>query len=129
MSTQITLSLPEEVLERATLWATRVGRPVGELLAEAIELSLLPLGGSAERGDSITTWTDEEVLAATEAELSPADDRRLSELLHRQQAATLTAAERPELQALMQLYQAGLLRKATALREAVRRGLREPLQP
>ena len=29
----------------------------------------------------------------------------------------------------MQHYQAGLLRKAQALREAVQRGLREPLEP
>src|SRR5262249_50644773 len=122
MNSQVTLTLPEEVLQRATLWAGRVGRPVNELLAEAIELSLMPLGASAAEAKPITSWSDADILAAVEAELAPEDDRRLSELLHRQQAGTLTATERAELQALMQLYQAGLLRKATALREAVQRG-------
>jgi hypothetical protein len=37
--------------------------------------------------------------------------------------------ERSEMLALMQVYAEGLLRKAQALREAVRRGLREPLEP
>ena|SRR6266545_1173723 len=129
MSTQITLTLPEEVLERATLWASRVGRPVNEVLAQAIELSLMPLGGSVEEGKPLADWTDQEVLAAVEAQMPPPEDQRLSELLNRQQAAALTATEQPELQALMQAYQVTLLCKARALREAVRRGLREPLEP
>lgn len=52
-------------------------------------------------------------------------DRRLSLLLNKQQAGKLIEAERVELSALMQVYQEGLLRKAQALSEAVRRGLRE----
>jgi hypothetical protein len=36
-------------------------------------------------------------------------------------------AERPELWTLMQVYQTLLVKKAVALREAVSRGLREPL--
>jgi len=75
------------------------------------------------------SWSDEEVLAATESELPCLEDQRLSDLLHRQQAGTLAAPEQPELQVLLEMYQRGLLRKAQALREAVRRGLREPLQP
>jgi hypothetical protein len=50
-------------------------------------------------------------------------------LLDHQQAGTLTSSEQAELVALMQVYQQGLVRKAQGLREAVRRGLREPLQP
>jgi hypothetical protein len=45
-------------------------------------------------------------------------------LLERQQAAALSTDERTELRGLMQTYQESLLRKARALREAVRRGLR-----
>jgi hypothetical protein len=59
----------------------------------------------------------------------PAQDRRLSALLQKQQAQALSDPERAELLALMQVYQEGLLRKAQALREAVRRGLRMPLKP
>jgi uncharacterized protein YnzC (UPF0291/DUF896 family) len=61
--------------------------------------------------------------------MPPADDRRLSELLDRQQASALTADERAELHTLMQTYQEGQLRKAQALREAVGRGLRERPEP
>ncbi|WP_375474478.1 hypothetical protein [uncultured Nostoc sp.] len=39
----------------------------------------------------------------------------------------LTEGDRSDLQTLMQVYQEGLLRKATALSEAVKRGLIEPL--
>jgi hypothetical protein len=69
------------------------------------------------------------VLAAADVQIPPAEDERLSDLLTRQQAGTLTDTERPELAALMELYQRLLLRKAQALREAVRRGLRAPLEP
>jgi hypothetical protein len=127
---QVTLTLPAEVLERAQLWAQRAGRPVADLLAETIELSLRPLGTpSAEVAVPLTGWSDDEVLAAAETEMDPTADARLSELLSRQQAGSLTEPERGELAALMQLYQEGLLRKARALREAVRRGLRGPLEP
>jgi hypothetical protein len=75
------------------------------------------------------TWSDAEVLAAADSMMSPEDGERLSELLDRQQAGELTEAERPELTSLMQMYQVGQLRKARALAEAVRHGLRERLQP
>lgn len=77
----------------------------------------------------MTEWSDEQVSAAVnDPGLSPEEDRRLSELLHRQQAGTLTVGEHSELTALMETYQTQLLRKARALRQAVRRGLRPPLQ-
>jgi uncharacterized protein YnzC (UPF0291/DUF896 family) len=66
-------------------------------------------------------------MALTELQMEPEQDRRLSELLDKQQARMLTEAERPELQALMQVYQEDLLRKATALSEGVQRGLMKPL--
>ncbi len=59
--------------------------------------------------------------------MEPEEDFCVSELLDKQQSGTLTENERYELQTLMQTYQEGLLRKATALSEAVRRGLMEPL--
>ena len=128
MSTQVTLTLPDALWERAGVLARRTGRDVTDLLAETIELSLNPLGAcAAER--PVENWADQDLLAAVDAQLSPADDQRLSELLDRQQAGALAAAEQAELRALMQAYQDGLLRKAQTLREAVRRGLRERPAP
>jgi hypothetical protein len=73
--------------------------------------------------EPILKLSDQQVLELTELQMKPEEDRRLSELLDRQQAGILTESEHPELQALMQIYQEGLLRKATALSEAVKRGL------
>ena len=129
MNTQVTVTLPEDVLQRVEWWAQRSGRSVADLLAETIELSLRPLGPPPPEERLLSAWSDEEVLAATEADLPPAANQRLSELLQRQQAGSLPERERAELTGLMSLYQQGLLRKAQALREAVHRGLRETLQP
>ncbi len=122
MSTQLTLDLPENLVARAQTIALRAGQSVNDLLAESIELSLKPWGTVVE-GD-IHQCGDEEVLKACDLELSTEDDRRLTELLQRQQAETLLVHEQAELTSLMQVYQEGLVRKAEALREAVQRGLR-----
>ncbi len=128
MSTQVTLTLPYALWERAGLLARRTGRDVTDLLAETIELSLNPLGVcTAER--PVENWPDQDLLVAVDAQLPPADNQRLSELLDRQQDGALAATEQAELRALMQAYQDGLLRKAQTLREAVRRGLRERPAP
>jgi predicted DNA-binding protein len=130
MTDQITVTLPVEILQRARQLARCTGRSVDQLLAETIELSLRPLGTSTLPEEDMAEWSDERVLAAADDPgLSTAEDCRLSELLDRQQAGTLTVKERPELTGLMEAYQTQLLRKARALREAVCRGLRPPLQP
>jgi hypothetical protein len=78
----------------------------------------------------MTEWSDEQLLAAADNPgLAPTEDRRLSELLDRQQAGALTAGKRSEFMGLMEKYQTQLLRKARALCESIRRGLRPPLQP
>ena len=86
----------------------------------------MPLG---QAPPPVTEWANGEVLSATESQLPLEDDRRLSELLACQRDGCLSEPEVAELHRLMLLYQEGLLRKAMALREAVRRGLREPLEP
>jgi hypothetical protein len=125
---QLTLTLPAGLLEKARIMAGRAGRTVDAVLVEAIERSLDPLGDALEQ-KPVTQWPDEEVLSAADGQMPPEREERLSELLDRQQAGRLADAERPELTALMELYQRLLLRKAQALAEAVRRGLREPVRP
>jgi hypothetical protein len=129
MATRVVVTLQDDVYRRVERLAQLTRRDVADLLADTITLSLPALDASTEPVPAVTALSDEEVLALTARQLPPAQDRRLSTLLQQQQAQKLPAPERAELCALMQLYQEGLLRKAQALREAVRRGLRAPLEP
>jgi predicted transcriptional regulator len=129
MSTCVTVTLPEDVYRSAERLAQLTNRDVADVLADALTLSLPSLSPSAVPVRAVEQLSDTEVLELTELQMEPEQDRRLSALLQRQQAGELSDAERPELLALMQYYQEALLRKAQALQEAVRRGLREPLNP
>jgi hypothetical protein len=64
----------------------------------------------------------------TELQLTPTQEASLSELLVHNREGMLDAEGRRKLDELMHIYEHGLLRKAQALRVAVQRGLREPLQ-
>jgi hypothetical protein len=123
----VTVKLPEGVLLRAQGLAQRTGRPLDEVLAQTIEVALSPLGSEPHDDEALSIASDARILKL--ADVTMPEDRRLSRLLDRQQAGTLSAAERGELSALMEVYQSLLLRKAEALGEAVRRGLRPALEP
>lgn len=127
MSTQITITLPDEVYQRAERFARLANRDVASVLADTIQLSIPSVRADILDLEPISDLANEQVLALTELQMEPDQDARLSELLDRQQSGLLTENERSELQALMQIYQEGLLRKATAISEAVKRGLMEPL--
>lgn len=127
MSTQITITLPDEVYQRAERFARLANRDVASVLADTIQLSIPPIRADSLDLEPVSGLSDEQVLALAELQLEPDQDTRLSKFLDRQQAGLLVEDERTELQTLMQIYQEGLLRKATALSEAVKRGLIEPL--
>ncbi|MBD2456196.1 hypothetical protein H6G80_19220 [Nostoc sp. FACHB-87] len=127
MSTQITITLPDEIYQHAERFAKLANRDVASILADTIQLSIPSVRAEVNNLEPVSVLANEQILALTELQMEPEQDSRLSELLERQQAGTITDNERPELQNLMQIYQEGLLRKATALHEAVKRGLIEPL--
>jgi pyruvate-formate lyase len=127
MSTQITITLPDEVYQRAERFARLANRDIASVLADTIQLSIPAISPEAAALEPISTLSDEQVIALTQLQMEPEQDARLSDLLDRQHSGILTETERKELQTLMQIYQEGLLRKATALSEAVKRGLMEPL--
>lgn len=129
MSMTVTVTLQDDVYRQALQFAQMANVKVTEVLKDAIELSLAPVGPEQSIVKPISELSDKEVLKLTGLQMPPAEDRRLSRLLNRQQKGKLTAGERAELFTLMQAYQSGLLRKAQALSEAVRRGLIEPLIP
>lgn len=123
MSVQVMVALPDQVYRRAESLARLTSRDVSKLLADTIEISLPALGSAPDDASSIAQLPDDAVLRWAESQLGPSEDQRLSLLLSKQQDADLSEWERGELAALMQAYQEGLLRKAQALAEAVRRGL------
>lgn len=128
MSTKVVLNLPDDVYERAAQFAAYANRDLTEIITATLASSL-PSTDAINQLRAVSKLSDDEVLALTELRLEPKVDRRLSELLARQQAGTLAEIERAELAALMRMYEMGLLRQSQALAEAVRRGLLEPLQP
>ena len=127
MATEVRLSLPDHVYHQAALLAQLMHRDVSRVLAETIASALSPLGTSALALTPVEELSNAEVLEAAELRMDSALGKRLGRLLDRQQAGKLRETERGELAALMQVYHQLLVRKAQALREAVRRGLREPL--
>ncbi|NJK70602.1 MAG: hypothetical protein HC941_32595 [Microcoleus sp. SU_5_3] len=122
MTAKITLNLPDEVYHQAELLAQQCHRSVSEILVETLENFLLPTA------KPVSALSDSELIAQTQLRLQPVQEQRLSELLDRQQSGTIISVEREELQALIHIYEARLLRQAQALNEAVRRGLLEPLK-
>jgi hypothetical protein len=123
MSTKITITLPDEIYQRAERFARLANRDIASILADTLQLSIPPVSTEVNNLAPVSVLSDEQVLALTDLKMEPEQDTRLSELLDCQQAGTLSEDERPELQALMQIYQEGLLRKATALSEAIKREL------
>jgi hypothetical protein len=122
MTAQITLNLSDEVYRQAELLAQQRHRSVSEILVETLENFLLPTA------KPVSALSDSEVIALTQLRLQPVQEQRLNELLERQQCGTITQIESEELQALIHIYEDRLLRQAQALKEAVWRGLLEPLQ-
>jgi hypothetical protein len=128
MSTQVTISLPEETYRRAKRLAQLTRRDVGSVMADTLSLSLPQLDARVVE-TAVANLSNEEVLALADLQMNTADDRKLSQLLDKQQAGTLAETERIELMRLMQIYQSSLLQKAEGLAEAVQRGLRKPMTP
>mgnify|MGYP005725719753 CR=1 FL=1 len=119
-SEQITISVSERVLRQASRIASRRKQQVEDVLSAWLEnlINELP----------INELPDEDILALSELQLSKKQETRLSELLTRNREGILDSSEQKELDDLMRLYEHGLLRRSQALRVAVQRGLRPPLQ-
>jgi hypothetical protein len=127
MSTEVTITLTDEAYQQVERFSRLANRDVASFLAETIYASIPYVGEDVAELEPVADLPDEQVLALTQLQMEPEQDAELSRLLDRQQAGLLTQSEQSSLQSLMQIYQEGLLRKATALNEVVKRGLIEPL--
>jgi hypothetical protein len=129
VSTQVILTLPDELYEQAKRWATITQRDLSETLTDALTIAFTPVYSTPELEEPVVSLPNEELLVLTKLQMKPAQGQRLSELLKKQRESLLTESERPELLTLAQIYEQFWLRQSEALAEAVRRGLRQPLEP
>jgi hypothetical protein len=121
MSTEITLTLPEPAYRSAERLAEGVQRPVQHVLTDLLSEAL-----AAWEETPVTSLDDKELLQLCGLQMKPEQSQRLSELLEKQRERQLADDERPELWALMRVYEHALVRKSEALAEAVKRGLLQP---
>jgi hypothetical protein len=121
MNEQVTIQVSDRVVRQAAHVAAKSRRRVEEVLADWLEWAVAEI--------PVESLPDEDVLSLIELQLSAEQQATLDGLLEQNREGTLDAGGRRQLDELMRIYEHGLLRKAQALRVAVQRGLREPLQP
>lgn len=124
---EVTLPLPEKLVEDARRFGQETKRDMTEVLAEALEMMWATFPSPTAITSPLSTLSDDEVLSIANAKMDSIQNQRLGELQAKGKADALTEAERTELLALLHIYQAGQLRKSQGLAEAVQRGLMLPL--
>jgi len=129
MAIDITLTLPDNLVEHAQRFGQVTQRDVKSVLAEALEMIGPTFGNlpDIKTYPLVSSLGDAEVLALADVKMNPIQNQRLGALQEKGKASGLTTEERYELMTLMQIYQIGQLRKSEGMAEAVRRGLRPPL--
>ncbi len=125
---EVTLSIPENVFQHAARLSNATQLHVSNILTEALAFTLPTMDGALSAVEPVRQLDDEEVLALSESQMPAAHDQRLSDLLYKQRERQLTVSEAGELLSLMLMYRSGWWRKTEALVEAVKRGLRPPLE-
>lgn len=127
MGKEVTLTIPDELLENAQRWASITQRNVPETLMDALKIVLTPIYADPKEEKPVATLSDAEVLALTKIQMNESQGRRLNHLLDMQQAGTLQDEDYPALMALMQIYNQLWVRQSEALAEAVTRGIHPPM--
>jgi hypothetical protein len=119
MNQQITLTVSESVLHYAKAVATQNKRRIEDILSDWLEK--IPNEIDVEK------LSDAEVVALTKLKMPVKQQKVLHKLLDKNGEGELTDIEKKQLDAMMEVYDDALLRKAKALRVAVERGLIPPL--
>jgi hypothetical protein len=129
--TQITIDLPENLVESARRLGKATARNLADTLADTLEIVLPVCNNLSQIGDrtEISYLLDNEVIELANLKMDILQNQRLGDLQTKGKSTGLTEAEGYELFVLMSIYQMGQLKKSIALAEAVKRGLRETLLP
>ena len=126
---QLTLKLPDNLVEHVRYFGQVTRRDVEAVLADTLEM-MWPAWEDLLHSDHfppMASLSDAEIMELADLKMDPVQNDRLGELQSQGKISGLTAAEQFELLVLIHLYQIGQLRKSEGLAEAVRRCLREPL--
>lgn len=128
MAIEVTLALPADLVENARRFGIATRRDVPTVLADALQMMWPTVNAASDVFDDrpVESLSDNEVLSLSELKLTRSQQKRLGQLQRKGKEFGLTVKERQELLELMQIYEAGMLRKAEALAVAVERGLRKP---
>lgn len=129
MTLEITIKLPESLIEYAKLQAVSSQRAVEDVLADTLKMLWLSWENlpNNQLSKPVTSLSDPEVLMLANTKMDGKQNQRLCELQAKGKMTGLTEAESYELLAMLQIYQLGQLRKSEGLAEAVRRKLKTPL--
>lgn len=119
MNQEITLKVSDNVWLYAKAVATQKKQRIEEVLSDWLE--------KVSSEIDVEKFSDDEVLALSELEMPTEQQESLHELLDKNGEGELTKEESKQLDAMMEIYNQALLRKAQASRVAVERGLIEPL--
>jgi hypothetical protein len=129
MVMEVTIKLPESLLEYAKIQAVCSQRAVEDVLADTLEMLWVSWENVPNNNlfQPVTSLSDPEVLMLANAKMDTKQNQRLGALQAKGKMTGLTEAESYELLAMLQIYQLGQIRKSEGLAEAVRRKLKTPL--
>jgi len=119
MTYTVTLELPDKIAQNARRIAVKTDQPLADVLIAWLEQMATEL--------PVEELADDQVISLSNMELDAAVQSELSDLLAVNREGVLTARQRLRLEELMQIYRHNLVRKAQAVKVAVDRGLRPPL--
>jgi hypothetical protein len=131
MTIELTINLPEQIVEYAKNLAYSTQRDVSTVISDTLEM-LLPTVENLSKNDitgGLSQLSDKDILSLANAKMDFTQNQRLGDLQSKGKITGLTQAEQYELATLIQIYQIGQLKKSEALAEAVKRGLKKPLSP
>lgn len=117
----ITVELPDNLYQNVSSLAERTNRKIDEIIADKLEDNFEV--ENIEFEQNVSNWSDEDVLALANSQMSSAQSERMSELLDREQAGNITNTEKSELNIYIKSLQFAALQKSFGLAEAVKREL------
>lgn len=116
---EVTLNLPEKIYQDISTVAKKSKRKVIDLIVDVVEEKY----SSKKIDRPLAHLSDDEVLALANLQMPEKQSKRHSELLYKNQAGTLTSADKRELDFFQQVYGVTLSRKTDGIYEAIQRNL------